>query len=110
MNRNAKLSSRIIELERENELLLHEKMKKNCDSEKNSKSLVENTVKKALSEGQFHYTDCQIKLMIKKRQIYKNKKLLYRPKKWPDADLRKVCIYTTISSYYSVGLFLTKCS
>ena len=66
-----------------------------------SKKMVEKVCYEALSKGQFGYTPTQVKLMIQKKQEYKNKKLKYRPQKWSDPELVKVCTYMTKSLNFS---------
>ena len=61
------------------------------------KKMVEKVCYEALSKGQFGYTPTQVKLMIQKKQKYKNKTLKYRPQKWSDPELVKVCTYMTKS-------------
>ena len=61
------------------------------------KKMVEKVCYEALSKGQFGYTPTQVKLMIQKKQQYKNKALKYRAQKWSDPELVKVCTYMTKS-------------
>ena len=100
---NAKLSMENHRLKEENEKLSSEldilkaHIKRIESGDNLPKKMVQKVCYEALSKGQFGYTPTQVKLMIQKKQEYKNKKLKYRPQKWSDPELVKVCTYMTKS-------------